>query len=56
MECKYCGFIFSLKYPSGQKLLHGMQANAVKCPVCHERVTAFDKEARPAPVVLHEQL
>ena len=55
MQCENCGFIFSLKYPLGQKLLHGMQANVVNCPVCNERVTAFDEAAR-SPVVLHEQL
>ena len=55
MQCGKCGFIFSLKYPPGQKLKRGMQANAVYCPVCHEWVTAFDEAARP-PVDLHEQL
>lgn len=55
MECENCGFVFVLKYPIGQKLKHGMQANVVYCPVCNERVTAFDAEARPT-VGLHEQL
>lgn len=55
MECKGCGFLFGLKYPTGQKLKNGKQANAVYCPVCMEKVAAFDAEARPS-VVLHEQL
>lgn len=56
MECKNCGFKFSIKYPTGQRLKAGFSAQVLLCPVCLVEVCRFDEEARPARVVLHEQL
>jgi len=56
MECKNCGFKFSIKYATGQPLKAGFVANALFCPVCSNNVCSFDEDARPGRIVLHEQL